>query len=122
MMSVVKPALGLMALSGIALLIFSGVGVSTLAPFAQASPSASPRVVALRKQVEAGNKAAVVEFWRYIAENHAPLIEPNPADGRNSLVTFVWRATVETRNVVVAASFSDAAAGQMTRLGSTDVW
>jgi hypothetical protein len=95
-----------MVLSGIALLIFSGAGVSTVAPFAPAASSASPRIAALRKQVEARNKAAVVEFWTSIAENHAPLIEPDPADGRSSLVTFVWRAKEETRNVVVYSGFS----------------
>jgi hypothetical protein len=93
-------------------------------PFAPADSSASPQIAALRKKVEAGNTTAVTQFWTEIARNHAPLVEANPTDNRNSLVTFVWQAKAETRNVVVIGGIAgiDVAANQLIRLGTTDVW
>src|SRR5438105_4725576 len=85
-----------------AFLILSAIAISAEAPpFAPADSSASPRIAALRKQVELGNVTAVAQFWREIARSHAPLVEANPAADRSSLVTFVWQAKAETRNVVV---------------------
>jgi hypothetical protein len=108
-----------------AFLILSAIAISAEAPpFASADSSASPRIAALRKQVELGNTTAVAQFWREIARNHAPLVEANPADDRSSLVTFVWQAKAETRNVVVIGGVAgiDIAANQMIRLGTTDLW
>jgi enterochelin esterase-like enzyme len=105
-----------------AFLILSAIAVSAEAPpFAPADSSASPRIAALRKQVEVGSTTAVAQFWTEIARNHAPLVEPNPADDRSSLV---WQAKAETRNVIVVGGVAgiDVAANQMTHLGATDVW
>ncbi len=109
-----------------AFLIISTLAVSadSTPPYAPADSSASPRIGALRRQVEAGNTAAVAQFWADMAKNHTPLIEAIPGDNRSSLVTFVWQAKEATRNVVIFGGFtlSDLAANQMTRLGTTDLW
>jgi hypothetical protein len=88
-------------------------------PFAPGDSSASPGIAALRKQVEARTTTSVAQFWTEIARNHAPLVEPNPADDRSSLLTFVWQAKEPTRNVIVVGGVTgiDLAANQMTRLG-----
>src|SRR5258708_1784224 len=106
-------------------LLISALAVSAPAPpFAPADPSASPRIAALRKSVEGGNAAAVAQFWADVAKTPTPLIEAIPGDDRSSLVTFVWQAKDDTRNVVLFGGVAgiDLAANQMTRLGSTDLW
>ena len=85
----------------------------------------SPRIAALRKEVETGNKGAVAEFWREVETKGAPLIEPLEGNSSDNLVTFLWQAKTETRNVFIMW-FPYAAAKpddfKMERLGQTDVW
>lgn len=84
----------------------------------------SPRITALRKEVEGGNTAAVTSFWDYVHKNGAPIIEPMEKS-TDHLVTFLWQGTPETRNVLIGW-FPFAAAKpedyQMMRLAKTDVW
>ena len=84
----------------------------------------SPRIQALRRQVASGSDTA--GFWREVAAEGTPLIEPLGTDGKYSLVTFLWRATYDTRNVFVRGPLnlptlrlSDYA---MRHLENTDVW
>jgi enterochelin esterase-like enzyme len=84
---------------------------------------ASPRVAALRKQIESGNREAVEQFWQEVSRGGAPLIEPIPVDPRDAFVTFVWHGNAETRNVVIfdgVAGFD--AKDRMERLDDTNVW
>jgi enterochelin esterase-like enzyme len=107
------------------LLLISTIALSAqVPPFVPADPSASPRIAALRKNVEAGNTAEVAQFWADVAKMHTPLIEPIAGDDYSSLVTFVWQAKDDTRNVVLFGGVAgiDLAANQLTRLGVTDVW
>jgi enterochelin esterase family protein len=102
---------------------------SVIAAFAQGpthSPvglDASPRIAALRGQIESGKTGAVDQFWNEVNRNGAPLIEAIPGDPTDSFVTFVWHGDSETRNVVIfdgVAGFD--ANDRMARLGTTDVW
>src|SRR5262245_8702441 len=61
----------------------------------------SPRLAALGKELLAGNKSAVDNFWQEVERRGTPLIEPIEGDDKNVLVTFLWRATFETWNVLV---------------------
>jgi enterochelin esterase family protein len=59
---------------------------------------------ALRKQAASG-KADLNAFWKQVAAEGTPLVEPIEKDPRHQLVTFLWRGTSETRNVFPVGSF-----------------
>src|SRR5260370_26269815 len=61
----------------------------------------SPRLIALQRELAAGNHRALDDFWREIQQQGAPLVERPNGDQRSVLVTFLWRAKDETKNVVV---------------------
>ena len=96
-----------------------------LRPTAAKDRFVSPRIDALRKEVEGGNKEAVAKFWSEVEQHGAPLVEPVPDNTTDDLVTFLWRARGETHNVLilwapyVSSRIDDF---KMTRLGETDVW
>lgn len=85
----------------------------------------SPRIAGLRKEVESGKNEAIEFFWKEIRKQGTPLVEPLENNDKDMLVTFLWRARGETRNVFIMW-FPFAAAKpedyQMTRLAGTDVW
>ncbi|HEX6898969.1 MAG TPA: enterochelin esterase [Thermoanaerobaculia bacterium] len=95
---------------------------------ANAEEIASPRLNALHKELQAGGPAALETFWRRIAQEGTPLIEPAEGGKDEVLVTFLWRGGDETRNVVAVASAADLgteeslAAARMSRLPGTDIW
>jgi enterochelin esterase-like enzyme len=85
----------------------------------------SPRIAALRKEVESGDTGAVATFWQEIEKQGAPLIEPLKDSTADSLVTFLWHAKAETRNVLILFfpfSVAHPEDFEMVRLGQTDVW
>lgn len=85
----------------------------------------SPRIAALRQELEAGNTSALDAFWQEIAEKGAPLFEPVEGDEEQTLVTFLWHGDADTRNVVIVgglAGWDDFKEQQMTRLLESDVW
>ncbi|MEK6409942.1 MAG: alpha/beta hydrolase-fold protein [Acidobacteriota bacterium] len=84
----------------------------------------SPRLARLRKELETGSRDALEQFWKEAASQGTPLVEPIQADDRNVLVTFLWRAREETRNVLVFAGLNGGgiAKNQMRRLPDTDLW
>jgi enterochelin esterase-like enzyme len=93
-----------------------------LKPVAREEKYASPAIDALRQQLARGNDSTDA-FWKERAAAGTPIVEP-AKDPQRALVTFLWRGTPSTRNVVVLGSFgarpiADAA---MTRLGGSDVW
>ncbi len=70
-------------------------------PFYAADPLDSPRIAALKKAVESGDRAATVAaFWEEVRKAGTPLVEPAPGDGY-SWVTFLWQAKENTVNVAI---------------------
>jgi len=65
---------------------------------------ASPAIEALRTQIAAGD-CSTESFWQRVAQSGTPLVEPIDGDTRRTRVTFLWRATAPTRNVMVVGSF-----------------
>jgi enterochelin esterase-like enzyme len=93
-----------------------------LKPAARQDKHVSPAIEALRQQFARGERTTEA-FWKERAASGTPIVEPDK-DPQRQLVTFVWRGTPSTRNVVVVGSFgarpiADAA---MTRLDDSDVW
>src|SRR3989442_7017929 len=72
----------------------------------------SPRLLALQDQLKSGDRDALNNFWKEITERGAPMIEGVPGSDSDVLVTILWRAREETRNVLDLKS---------TRLNSSHV-
>jgi enterochelin esterase-like enzyme len=114
--------------------------LTVIAPFTAAQGVStkellSPRLVALQKELQAGNRAALESFWQQIAKQGTPLVEPVAGDDKSVLVTFLWRGDSETHNVVLfsalpgcgadAAGYFSEAQFQCSRLANlpgTNVW
>ena len=88
----------------------------------------SPRLLTLQQAIAAGNTSALAAFWREVSTQGAPLIERVNHDDQHVLVTFLWRASVQTHNVVLVGNLSDYFGGghvennQMLHLPQTDLW
>ena len=67
-------------------------------------PNPGPRIAALRTQAASGN-ADINAFWKQVTAEGTPLVESIENDPLHQLVTFLWRGTSETRNVLPNASF-----------------
>jgi enterochelin esterase-like enzyme len=80
----------------------------------------SPRLAALQDQLKSGNRNALENFWKEIAERGAPIIEPAAESKSEVLVTILWRATEETRSVFVFQL--PGIDKPMARLLDTDLW
>jgi enterochelin esterase family protein len=104
------------------------IGCSSFAGTANSLPQTdvppSPRLTALKKELEGGNRGALETFWQDITKQGTPLVESIPGDDRYVLLTFLWRAKEETRNVVVFGGIAgfEFAENQMARLLDTDLW
>jgi enterochelin esterase family protein len=80
----------------------------------------SPRLLALRDRLTSGDRNALDKFWKEISEQGTPIIESATDNDREVLVTMLWRATEETKNVFV---FRLGEVNKpMTRLLDTDLW
>lgn len=93
------------------------------------SPILSPRLLALKMQLDAGNRAALDSFWRATTISGAPLVERIPGQHRYLHVTFVWRGSAETRNVLLVsealnrlANAEHVSGATLARLDTTDLW
>lgn len=83
----------------------------------------SPRLAALARSIRQGNSAALELFWREVAEQGSPLIEPVESNRTCSLVTFLWRACRPAREVVLLSSLStDEDGDHLTHLRGSDLW
>jgi len=94
-----------------------------LKPVARQEKYVSPTIDALRQQLARG-ETSTDAFWKARAAAGTPIVEPAEKDPQRMLVTFVWRGTPSTRNVVALGSFGARTFtdGAMTRLGESDVW
>jgi len=84
----------------------------------------SPRISALRQALQGEDTAALDLFWKEVAEQGAPLIEPINGDPDHSLVTFLWRGDAGTKRVIVRSSEGSSGLGEqpLSQLPATDVW
>ena len=80
----------------------------------------SPRLAALQDRLKSGDRDALDSFWKEIGARGAPMIEPAAGSDRDILVTMLWRASKETRNVFVFR-IGDVSK-PMARLLDTDLW
>lgn len=89
----------LLSLAKLAVLLAAGLFVAQRAS-AQVTPQ-SPRLAALAAQLAKGNSAAADKFWREVAEQGTPLVEPIEGDQEHVLVTFLFRGGEDVRNVMI---------------------
>lgn len=95
-----------------------------LKPQPWSDPNPSPRIQTLRNQI-GGGQTNTESFWKQVAAEGTPLIEPFGSDGKYQLVTFLWRSTHDTRNVFVRGSFlgvGSPADYSMHQIPNSDVW
>src|SRR5688572_12471600 len=81
-------------------------------------------ITALEQELKAGKMRDTTAFWNRIAGSRTPVVE-TLAETSDVQVTFLWRGTPDTRNVVVVGSLSLPPGFRnnvMSRLGDTDVW
>jgi enterochelin esterase family protein len=90
----------------------------------------SPRIAALQRRLERGDRRTLEEFWREVAAVGTPLIELIPGDDGHALVTFLWRegaspSELEPLRTVVVVSLltgPDLPTHQLRRLPGSDLW
>ena len=85
----------------------------------------SARIKLLKSSIQAENRKSVDAFWEEVRKEGAPIIEPLSGDSKNMLVTFLWRGTPDTQNVVLLRIPNAAGAPDdyfMSCLDETDVW
>lgn len=107
----------------VAVAAFLAAGVTQ--PLAAADPPLrpidSPRIAALQKRVEAGDKEALDRFWREV-KGKAPLVEPITGSEAEVWATFVWRGDEGTERVALVGGVPIAVMKELTRLPGTDLW
>lgn len=99
-----------------------------LKPPPSSDPYPTKRIESLRKQIAAG-QTNTENFWKQVAAEGTPLLEPIGSDGKYHLVTFLWRNTYDTRNVLVFGSMVEVGASPyprtdyaMHQIPNSDVW
>src|SRR6185503_6668743 len=105
------------------LLMTASLATNVLAQERTGTPNdqpSSPRLLALRDRLISGDRTALDKFWNEINEQGAPIIEPAADSDHDMLVTMLWRAREETKNVFVFR-LGDVNK-PMTRLLDTDLW
>ena len=83
---------------------------------------ASPRLLKLAHESEAGNGQALASFWKEL-DGKAPLVESIAGNPRHRRVTFVWRGSNETTRVTMIRGLPGAnLLKPLRRLADTDLW
>src|SRR4030095_12940046 len=59
---------------------------------------ASPRLLRLGRELQAGERQALGRFWKEL-DGKAPLVESMAGNPRHRRVTFIWRGSNETTRV-----------------------
>lgn len=82
------------------------------------------RIARLRRDLDSGIVGAEQQFWTEIDKTGAPLVESIAGDAGHVLITFVWKETAETHNVLVQwpPAFYYADDYYMSRLPGTSLW
>ena len=107
-------------LIGFALVLAVGSAAAALAN--EAGEQRSPRLAALARELQAGDRQALATFWQQV-QGHTPLVEPIPGQDRQRSVTLLWRASDKTTRVTVLGGLPGAnLLKPMARLAGTDVW
>lgn len=91
----------------------------------RAGPQASPQIRLPRQSIQAREHSEASQFWEEIEQQGTPLVEQIPGDPQHSLVTFLWRAVDDSRNVAVVGGVingAEPAKNQMARVEGSDVW
>jgi enterochelin esterase family protein len=89
------------------------------------TPLASPRITALSRRVEAGDRSALDAFWGRLAREGTPLLEELAGDREHLLLTLAWRADEAVRNVVVVPGLEaiwQPDRNRLERMPGTDLW
>lgn len=86
-------------------------------------PRVSPRIEALKREIESGNTDALAHFWAQVEREGTPLFEPPAGSPDKSWVTFLWRDREPVENVAVIGEVMDFDPGGnvMVRIPATDV-
>jgi enterochelin esterase-like enzyme len=112
-----KPAVLLLALS------FAQLSSAAEPEFPWRANAISPRIEALRKQVNRGDAQAAPRFWEEQKSQGTPLVEAIPGDASHVLLTFLFRAKsaqAVTLDAQLTTTRTEVLA--LTRLLETDVW
>ncbi len=92
---------------------------------ARPTPIKGALITTLEQELMAGTVRDTTAFWNRIAGSGTPVIEALPDTKDLVQVTFLWRGTPDTKNVVVVGSLSLPPGFRynvMSRLSDTDVW
>lgn len=85
----------------------------------------SPRLAALAVQLEKGESGVIDRFWQEVTDRGTPLVEPIEGSKEHAWVTFLFRGSEDTQNVVIFVDrglWRDIPSNRMERLAQTDVW
>jgi enterochelin esterase-like enzyme len=85
----------------------------------------SPRIAAFRSALESGNEGSVATFWEDVNKTGSPLIERLSDDEKNMLVTFLWKGTPKTKNVLIVwfpFTMQSPDEYRLTQIADTNVW
>lgn len=83
----------------------------------------SGRLARLERDLATDRARALAEFWAEMQVKGTPLIEALGDDPRHALVTFLWRGSPRTQNVVVQPFLRDPQYDYaLHRIADTDVW
>ncbi len=85
---------------------------------------ASTKIESLKQQVATGNHNTA-DFWQDVQRAGTPLVEPAQSTDKHQVVTFVWRGSPDTRNVLVLINPFTMLSPRdylMARVPDTDVW
>lgn len=83
-----------------------------------------PLIAQLEGQLKTGNKGCLEKFWEEVRLRTTPLIDQIQGNDYEMLVTFIWQARKDHKNVVVASygiSSFDPCKNAMVHLPGTDV-
>lgn len=84
----------------------------------------SPKIIKLTEDIKRGHYDSIEKFYKEIINKGTPIVEDIKGDSNNVLVTFVYKADNEIKNVI-AYGFGvgfDCNETQFTRLLDTDIW
>jgi enterochelin esterase family protein len=103
-------------------IVFGMIGEATLPGAAPpAPPIDSPRIAALQRAVQTGDKTAVDTFCREV-KGKAPIVEAIPGTDAEVWATYLWMGNKDTERVAVVGGVPIAVMKELARLPGTDLW